>query len=306
MTTVSLRQLRYFDAVARLGHFGRAADACAITQPALSMQIQELEAQLGIVLIERGRTRAILTPAGLVAAAKAAQILRDVESFVEHARHHQKLLSGRLNFGVIPTVAPYLLPPLLRQLNSSFPDLELHLRETQTATLITELLEAKLDVILIALPIGAAELESLTLFDDKFVLAVPKSYQGSSRTIVPEDLLRDGRLLLLEEGHCFREQAMSYCALQKANSVNTLGASSFATIMRMVANGLGVTLLPEMAVATEAHSQEVRLLHLADPAPMRTLALGWRKSSSRKRDFEALGELIRTLGIHRQAIAPTD
>lgn len=292
MASISLRQLRYFDAVARIGHFGRAADACAVTQPALSMQIQELEAQLGIVLVERGHKSAILTPAGQAAAAKAARILSDVQDLIDQARHYDKPLSGRLNFGVIPTVAPYLLPPLLPILSASFPDLELHLRETQTDTLIAELLEAKLDLVLIALPVNYPELESMRLFEDTFVLAVPMRYQDSGRTIVPDELLREERLLLLEEGHCFREQAMSYCSLQQVTSVNTLGASSFATIMRMVAHGFGVTLLPEMAVRTEVRDQEVRLLRLADPEPKRILALAWRKSSPRKDDFKALGQLI--------------
>jgi LysR family transcriptional regulator, hydrogen peroxide-inducible genes activator len=292
MSSISLRQLRYFDAVARFGHFGRAADACAVTQPALSMQIQELEAQLGVTLIERNHKSLVLTPAGQAAAVKAALILRDVQDFIDQARHYDKQLCGKLNFGVIPTVAPYLLPPLLPLLKVSFPDLELHLRETQTALLISEVLEAKLDLVLIALPVEHQELESMVLFEDRFMLAVPLRYQESGRTIVPDALLREERLLLLEEGHCFREQALRYCSLQQAHALNTLGASSFATIMRMVANGFGITLLPEMAAQTEVHSQEVRLLRLAEPEPKRTLALAWRKSSPRQDDFKALGQLI--------------
>jgi LysR family transcriptional regulator, hydrogen peroxide-inducible genes activator len=297
MIGVTLRQLHYFDAVARIGHFGRAAEACAVTQPALSMQVQELESQLGVILVERSRKGIVLTEDGRAVAEKAARILLDVQDLVDRARHSTKVLGGKLRFGVIPTVAPYLLPALLPKMNETFPDLELHVRETQTTVLLTELADGKLDVIFLALPISSPELESLALIEDKFLLAVPRSYQGRGRVALTDEFLRSRRLLLLEEGHCFRDQALSYCGLQEASTVNTLGASTFATIVRMVANGLGITFLPEMSISTEIRNKDIRLLRLAAPEPKRMLGLAWRKTSPRKRDFEELGKLIRKLKI---------
>jgi len=297
MISVTLRQLHYFDALARIGHFGRAAEACAVTQPALSMQIHELEAQLGVALFERGRKRIVLTEAGRAIAGKAARILMDAQDLIDVARHRNKVLCGTLRFGVIPTVGPYLLPALLPKLNEAFPDLELHVRETQTSVLLAELSDGKLDVVFLALPIAIPELESRDLIEDKFLLAVPSDYQGKGRVVVTKDFLRHQRLLLLEEGHCFRDQALIFCGLQQSSALNTMGASTFATIVRMVANGLGITFLPEMAVSTEIRSKEIRVLRLAAPEPKRTLGLVWRKTSARKRDFEELGKLIAKLKI---------
>jgi len=295
MICLTLRQLHYFDALARIGHFGRAAEACAVTQPALSMQIHELEAQLGVALFERGRKRIVLTEAGRAIAGKAARILMDAQDLIDVARHRNKVLCGTLRFGVIPTVGPYLLPALLPKLNDAFPDLELHVRETQTSVLLAELSDGKLDVVFLALPIAIPELESRDLIEDKFLLAVPSDYQGKGRVVVTEDFLRHQRLLLLEEGHCFRDQALIFCGLQQSSALNTMGASTFATIVRMVANGLGITFLPEMAVSTEIRSKEIRVLRLAAPEPKRTLGLVWRKTSARKQDFEVLGKLIAKL-----------
>jgi LysR family hydrogen peroxide-inducible transcriptional activator len=297
MKGLTLRQLHYFDAVARIGHFGRAAEACAVTQPALSMQIQQLEALLGVPLFERGSKRIVLTEDGRAIADKAARLLMDAQDLVDHARHRNKVLSGKLGFGVIPTIAPYLLPALLPKLNDAFPGLELHVRETQTSVLLAELIDGKLDIVFLALPVANPELDSLALIEDKFLLAVPRNYQGKGRVVVTEEFLKHQRLLLLEEGHCFRDQALSYCGLQQSSALNTMGASTFGTIVRMVANGLGITFLPEMALSTEIRSDEIRLLRLAAPEPKRTLGLVWRKTSVRKRDFEELGKLIRKLKI---------
>src|SRR3954467_12628038 len=175
MKGLTLRQLHYFDAVARIGHFGRAAEACAVTQPALSMQIQQLEALLGVALFERGSKRIVLTEDGRAIADKAARLLMDAQDLVDHARHRNKVLSGKLGFGVIPTIAPYLLPALLPKLNDAFPALELHVRETQTSVLLAELIDGKLDVVFLALPVANPELDSLALIEDKFLLAVPRN-----------------------------------------------------------------------------------------------------------------------------------
>jgi LysR family hydrogen peroxide-inducible transcriptional activator len=167
--------------------------------------------------------------------------------------------------------------------------------------LLSELADGRLDVVFLALPVVDPDLESLALIEDKFLLVVPRQYRSKGRVVVTEEFIRQRRLLLLEEGHCFREQALSYCGLQQSSALNTLGASTFATIVRMVANGLGVTFLPEMAIATEARNNEIRLLRLAEPEPKRTLGLVWRKTSPRKRDFAELGKVIGKLKLNSRA-----
>lgn len=249
MVHVTLKQLRYFDALAREQHFGRAAEACAVTQPALSMQIQELEASLGIALVERTRSGIKLTPKGEVIAMRAQRLLNDVRDLIDYAQSAGGVLTGALRVGVIPTIAPYLLPPLLPIIREQYPDLELHLRETQTMPLVDELVEGKLDVVLLALPVKNPDIEALELFGDKFLLAVPKSQQLSGRVRATREMVEHDKLLLLEEGHCLRDQALTYCSLQHVDAVNMFGASSLSTIVEMVAAGLGITLLPELCLS---------------------------------------------------------
>lgn len=290
---VTLKQLRYFDALAREQHFGRAAEACAVTQPALSMQIHELEEQLGLVLVERTRSGVLLSDKGREIAARAARILGDVHEMVEYAQHCKNVLSGSLRLGVIPSIAPYMLPPLLPLLRESYPQLELHVRETQTLPLLQELADGKLDVLLLALPIVQAEIETLALFDDRFLLALPASRKLNSRVRATKDLLEHERLLLLEEGHCLRDQALTYCNLQQVSTVNTFGVSSLSTITEMVAAGYGITLLPEICLTIEQRGRDIALTRFADPEPYRTVGLAWRSTSPRSADFHELGRLIK-------------
>lgn len=292
MTHVTLKQLRYFDALARELHFGRAAEACAVTQPALSMQIHELEQSLGLVLVERTRSGVQLTGKGAEIAARSARILGDVRDLVAYAQHSNRLLAGTLRLGVIPSVAPYLLPPLLPLLRDAYPDLELHVRETQTQPLTDELLEGKLDVLLLALPLKNADLTNLPLFEDKFLLAVPKERKLSGRVRATKELIEHERLLLLEEGHCLRDQALTYCSLQQVDAVNTFGASSLATIVEMVSAGFGITLLPEMSIGIEERGRHITLVRFVDPEPSRMIGLVWRSTSPRTQDFEELGRLV--------------
>ncbi len=203
MAHVTLKQLRYFDALAREQHFGRAADSCAVTQPALSMQIQDLEASLGIALVERTRSGVKLTPKGEEIALRAQRLLNDVRNLIDYAQHAGGVLSGTLRLGVIPSVAPYLLPPLLPLLKENHPDLVLHVRETQTHILTDELAEGKLDVLILALPIRNPDVETLAVFEDRFLLALPKSRKLSGRVRATKEMVEHDRLLLLEEGHCF-------------------------------------------------------------------------------------------------------
>lgn len=292
MTPVTLKQLRYFDALARELHFGRAADACAVTQPALSMQIHELEQNLGLVLVERTRSGVQLTSKGAEIAARCARILGDVRDLVAYAQHSNRILAGRLRLGVIPSVAPYLLPPLLPLLREAYPDLELHVRETQTQVLTDELLEGRLDVLLLALPVKHPDLTNLPLFEDKFLLAVPKERKLSGRVRATKELIENEKLLLLEEGHCLRDQALTYCSLQQVDAVNTFGASSLSTIVEMVSAGFGITLLPEMSIGIEERGRDITLVRFIDPEPSRTIGLVWRSTSPQKQDFEELGRLV--------------
>jgi LysR family hydrogen peroxide-inducible transcriptional activator len=292
MTHVTIKQLRYFDALARELHFGRAADACSVTQPALSMQIHELEQSLGLMLVERTRSGIQLTAKGEEIAQRSSRILGDVRDLIAFAQHANKMLSGVLRLGVIPSVAPYLLPPLLPLLREQYPELELHVRETQTQVLTDELVEGKLDVLLLALPVKHPDLESLPLFDDRFLLALPKERKLSGRVRATRELIEHERLLLLEEGHCLRDQALTYCSLQQVDTVNTFGASSLSTIIEMVGAGFGITLLPEICLGVESRGRDLGLVRFVDPEPFRTIGLVWRSTSPRKPDFLELGRLV--------------
>ncbi|SHF21250.1 LysR family transcriptional regulator, hydrogen peroxide-inducible genes activator [Kaistia soli DSM 19436] len=289
---ITLRQLRYFEALARHLHFGRAAEECGISQPALSQQIQEMEAMLVLPLVERGARRLALTPKGEEIARRATRILGDVRDLTDFASHGGGVLSGTLKLGVIPSVAPYVLPKVLPLVHEAYPGLELHLRETRTDQLRQELAQGRLDVLLMALPSGDPSLESRPLFVDRFLLA--RRAGGDADTAAPAspDAIPPDRLLLLEEGHCLRDQALTYCRIQKSELQASFGSASLATIMQMVANGYGVTLLPEICVDVEAKDTRIALSRFADPEPQREIGLVWRRSSPRRVDFEALGDLV--------------
>ncbi|WP_334150663.1 hydrogen peroxide-inducible genes activator [Hyphomicrobium sp.] len=293
MVQVTLKQIRYFDALARELHFGRAADSCAVTQPALSMQIHEMEQNLGLALVERTRSGVQLTVKGQEIASRCARILGDVRDLIAYAQHANSVLAGALRLGVIPSVAPYLLPPLLPHLREAYPELELHVRETQTQVLIGELLEGKLDVLLLALPVKHPDLVNRALFEDKFLLALPKDRKLSGRVRATKELIEHERLLLLEEGHCLRDQALTYCNLQQVDAVNTFGASSLATIVEMVSASFGITLLPEMAVGVEGRGRDITLVRFVEPEPFRTIGLVWRSTSPRTPDFDEFGRLVK-------------
>ncbi|HEY7664461.1 MAG TPA: LysR substrate-binding domain-containing protein, partial [Xanthobacteraceae bacterium] len=292
---ITLRQLRYLSALAEHGHFGRAAEACAVTQPALSMQIREMERLLGAELVERRRGEVALTEIGVEVARRGEQILAASRDLVDLARHAGRILSGRLTLGVIPSLAPYVLPKLLPRLQQRYPDLRLELRETQTKVLVQELMQGTVDLLMLALPVTEAEVETIRLFDDPFLFAVPahdprpKTLRVSARDIDPQ------RLILLEEGHCLRDQALAYCPDSRRDGGGSgsmgLGATSLTTVMQMVANGYGVTLVPEVAVDVEVRDGRVKLLRFAPPQPGRTIGLAWRHTSPRKVDFVALGQI---------------
>ena len=289
---ITLRQLRYLTSLARHRHFGRAAADCAVTQPALSMQVRALEREIGAELVERRPGEIALTDIGLDVAERAELILTATRDLVDFASHRD-LLSGRLLLGIIPTLAPYVLPCVLPRLQAKFPALRLEVRETQTKLLVEELSRGELDAVMLALPAEGADVETLRLFDDAFLLAVPAIDARPARSRVGVEDVDQSRLILLEEGHCLRDQALAFCATPRRDAPASLGATSLATVMQMVANGYGVTLLPEVAVETEGRDDRVKLLRFAAPAPARTIGLAWRRTSPRKKDFTALGAIIR-------------
>jgi LysR family hydrogen peroxide-inducible transcriptional activator len=291
---VTLRQLRYLEALAETRHFGHAAEACAISQPAMSMQIKELEDELKVSLVERRKSGVELTEQGEEIAKRARTILAAVRDLLDYAKHQEGVLSGVLKLGAIPSIAPYLLPAALPELQRRFPGLSLQLRETVTANLLHELVAGDLDLILVALPIDGPDVETFHLFDDRFVLAMKASQANRRQSHASTAMLADDRLLLLEEGHCLRDQALSYCRMVTPEARESFGASSLTTIVQMVANGYGVTLLPEMAIASEVHASDgIRLLPFHAPEPRRAIGLAWRKTSPRKRDFIEFAELLR-------------
>ena len=295
---LTLRQLRYLRALAQHRHFGRAADACAVTQPALSMQIRELEKTLGVELVERRPGEIVLTDIGAEVVRRADRLLAAERDLIDFARHRGQPLTGRLQLGVIPTLAPYVLPKILPMLHRRYPELRLELRETQTRLLLEELAGGSLDAAMLALPLDDPEFETLRLFDDPFLLAVPATDPRPETTRVTPDSIDQARLILLEEGHCLRDQALTYCHDPRRNATMGLGATSLATVMQMVANGFGITLVPRVAVNVEVRDERIKLLRFTSPEPGRTVGLAWRRTSPRKHDFEALGQLItETLGV---------
>ncbi|MEM8627504.1 MAG: hydrogen peroxide-inducible genes activator [Pseudomonadota bacterium] len=290
----SLKQFRYLTALARHGHFGKAAAACSVTQPALSMQIRELEQELGATLCERRSGGIVLTPVGTEIAKRAAQILDATADLVACAHAENEGLGSKLTLGIIPTLAPYVLPRLIQSMGETYPALRLDVRETHTDTLVSELLDGALDVLLLALPIAHRDVITLHLFDDPFLLAAPPGYSKAGTLAPPPETLQGERLLLLEEGHCLREQALSVCALQAKHDA-TVGVSSLSTLVQMVANGMGLTLLPQISAPVEAARADIMTIPFADPVPRREIGLAWRRSSPRTAPFTALGQMITTV-----------
>jgi LysR family transcriptional regulator, hydrogen peroxide-inducible genes activator len=288
---ITLRQLRYFDALAAHGRFGRAAAACGISQPALSMQIKELEEALGAQLVERGSRHVRLTKFGEEAVLRARDILRSVDELRDCARASRDGLAGRLRIGMIPTVAPYLLPAVIANITRMHPELDIYVREALTSRLLQELVEGRLDAAIVALPVSEPSLVEVALFREHFLLVRPGKDEG---TPVPSSkMLRSMRLLLLEEGHCFRNQALSFCKMQSSLPREALDASSLSTLVQMVGAGMGVTLIPEMAAAVETRSASVSVARFRDPQPSRTIGMIWRKTNPLAGQLLQLSEVVR-------------
>ncbi len=272
-----------------------------MSQPALSAQVQQVEELLGVKVFERDRRKVLLTETGRDIVTRARAILAQVDALAHAAHANTEPLAGPLHLGVIPTVAPYLLPYLLPAVRDEFPQLHLVLREDQTARLVTRLGEGSLDVLLLALPVDAVFVETMSLFDEPFVLAVPSDDELASSDAVTEAALRSRTVLLLDDGHCLRDQALQVCASAGATESENVRATSLSTLVQMVANGLGITLLPELAIPVEVVERErIAIRRFDDTTPKRIIGLMWRAASPRESEFRMLGKLIRE--IHVQAL----
>lgn len=291
MINFTLRQLRYFEALARHGHFGRAAEDCAISQPALSVQIRDLEQALGAELFERAARQVRLSAFGEELVVRVRDVLRSVDELGDLARAHQSQLQGRLRIGVIPTVAPYLLPAMISDITRANGGLEIHIRESVTQKLLQELHEGRLDTAIVALPVSEPAMQETPIFRENFVLVRPRADEG--KPVPSRDRLREMRLLLLEEGHCFRDQALSFCEMGTTRPREILDGSSLSTLVQMVGAGIGVTLIPEIAMPVETRSAEVSIAHFEDPQPSRTIGMIWRKTSPIARQLTEVADIVR-------------
>ncbi len=290
---MNLRDLQYLLALAQHRHFGKAAEACFVSQPTLSTQIMKLEASLDVQLVERSARQVLLTEAGAAIAVRARAALAEVDAIREIAKLARAPDAGTLTLGVFPTLAPYWLPHIVPRVLKRLPKLELMLVEEKTEALIELLLAGKLDVAVLAKPVDDDRLSSADLFDEEFLLAVPRAHPLAAQAHVSLSDLKPHRLLLLSEGHCLREHALAVCAQAGSDEFEGFRATSLETLRQMVAAGIGATLLP--ALATQApvpNNPAITLLNFEQPAPMRSIALFWRKSSARSALFQKLVPLL--------------
>lgn len=293
---MNLRDLKYLVALADHKHFGRAAAACYVSQPTLSTQIKKLEDELGVPLVERAPRKVMLTPAGRDAAERARRIVAEVEQMKEAARRSQDPEAGTVRLGMFPTLGPYLLPHVVPRIRARFPHLELLLVEEKSDVLLSRLREGKLDAGLLALPVADDQLHTEFLFEEPFVLAVPESHPLAQRGSLTLAELSHQQLLLLEDGHCLREQALDVCRLSGANEKSEFRATSLETLRQMVAAEVGITLLPTLAVKPPvARSPNIHLLGFSDSHPSRRIAMVWRKSSAMSGFLQVFAQVFREL-----------
>ncbi|MEM6760150.1 MAG: hydrogen peroxide-inducible genes activator [Pseudomonadota bacterium] len=293
MIGLTLKHIRYFEALARHEHFGRAAEHCAISQPALSLQIKELEAMMGAPLVERSTRHLRLTPLGTAFLTRARRVLSEVDEMGALVRAAEGPLTGPFRLGIIPTMAPYMLPQIMATLGPLFPGLDLRPRESVTETLLSKLQQAELDVAIVALPVSEPALREFKLFDEDFVLI--RARADADLPVPDLARMKEMRLLLLEEGHCFRDQALSFCDLSAAQPSYMMEGSSLSTLVQMVGAGMGVTLVPEMAVTQETQTADVSVSRLAAPAPKRTVGMVWRDSNPLSAKFMEVGSVLRQM-----------
>jgi len=287
---VNLRDLKYLVAVAEHRHFGRAAEACFVSQPTLSTQLKKLEEELGVTLIERTNRQVMLTPVGADIVIRAQQVLRDVNELVNAAEEYADPLGGEFSLGIIPTVAPYLLPKILGPMRKAFPNLQIKLTEGQTAVISRMLRDGELDAVILALPLHEDNVIETELYREPFYLAVSRHHPKAKKKTASLDDLDNEEVLLLEDGHCLRDQALEVCASHNAVENTNFRATSLETLRQMVAADAGITLMPELAVG--ARSSSVHYLPFRGTPPHRNIGLCWRQSSTRGALLEQLAEVL--------------
>lgn len=291
---ITIRQMRYFEALAVAGHFGKAAQIVNVSQPALSAQIAEMERLLDVKLVERNRTGAFLTSEGAELLPEIRDILERTDRLQERIKASQGPLRGRLRLGIIPTVAPYLVPSLIPEVRGLYPELSIELKEVLTAGCLEDIKHGRLDCAIVALPVVGEGFDSTFLFEDRFLVASAADEQTILMSPMTEDRVDVERLLLLEEGHCLRDQALAVCGTAAGRRVANYGATSMATLLQMVSHGMGITLIPEIAVRDEKSRNRMRIVPFAEPQPSRRIGLVWRSTASgKRRDFEALAGVVR-------------
>ena len=292
---MTLQELRYLVALADKGHFVRAADACHVGQPTLSTQLKKLEDYLGVTLFERNKHQLRPTPIGEQIIERARRALDVIEEIRDLAKRDHDPMNGPLRLGVIPTLGPYLIPHLLPAIRASLPQLHLFLREDLTVNLLERLRQGGLDALLLALPVRGEDVDAMELFNEPFVVALPRDHRLAGRRHLSEADLAGENVLLLEEGHCMREQALAICSAVSSDQREELKATSIETLRQMVAAGVGCTLLPQLAAAPGVGSianHMVEIRPFAAPVPTRTIGLVWRHRYPREATVRVLGELI--------------
>jgi LysR family hydrogen peroxide-inducible transcriptional activator len=291
----SIKQLKYICAVAEHRHFSKAAEACFVTQSTLSASIQDLESQLDALIFERNKKSVLITPLGERLLQQARVVLGDVEDFISIAHSHDEALAGEIRLGVIPTIGPFLLPSLLSELRKQYTKLRLYLREDMSADLVQRLQQGKLDLILLAFPYPLPEIETVSLFNDDFLLCLPPGHSLENAEQVKQQQLRGESLLLLEEGHCLRDHALEACKLEKAETDIVYEGNSLHTLVQMVANGLGVTLLPAVSIKGGVlGNTQLQLKSFGSENVSREIGMAWRKSDPRREEYLLLAEFIRS------------
>ena len=291
MTKITLRQLRYFEALAQHRHFGVASNACSVTQPALSMQIRDFELALGVSLFEKGTHPVQLTPLGRIIAAKSKAIMLDVAELEElvRASDNQPLINLRL--GVIPTVAPYMFSRIAKDLTMHFTGLNLKMREAITSKLISAVIDGELDAAIIALPASEPRLRELELFRENFLLVRPRA--DAKKPVPRPEMLKEMRLLLLEEGHCFRDQALTFCKMGSSKTQDVMDGNSLTTLVQMVAAGFGVTLIPEMAAEFEGRIPNISIAKFHKNPPTRKIGMVWRRNSPLQEKYLEIAQIVK-------------
>ncbi|MEL7185465.1 MAG: LysR substrate-binding domain-containing protein [Pseudomonadota bacterium] len=292
---MNIRDLQYFAAVADLQHFGHAAERCFVSQPTLSGQIKKLEAELDVTLFERNNRNVMLTETGEEVLRSAQRILREVDTIHDVAKSHRDPLSGKFRLGAFPTLAPYVLPQVVPKVRDSLPALRLILIEEKTAVLIDKLLSGEIDAALLALPLHESALNVHPLFEDEFLLAVSSDHELAEESEVSQSAISERQLLLLEEGHCLRDQALEVCNLNRIAEEQEFRATSLETLRQMVKAGTGITFMPRIAVRTD--DAGIRYIPFSGQPPKRTIGLVWRKTTARKSLMDAFVELLSTLAV---------